>query len=61
MEMQQPQDYHLTEPSAEPAAEPGCAVCLSLVVGRQNARSCGDYSAVSDRNVELRGHHAAAH
>jgi hypothetical protein len=61
METQKPQDYALTELPAEPAAEPGCAVCLSLVVARQNARSNGDYSGVSDRNVELREHQAEAH
>ncbi|KUO20500.1 hypothetical protein [Streptomyces dysideae] len=61
METQKPQDYALTELPAEPAAEPGCAECLSLVVARRNARSSGDHSAASDRNVELRHHQAAAH
>ncbi|MGW6457059.1 hypothetical protein ACWF94_14260 [Streptomyces sp. NPDC055078] len=61
METQKPQGYGLTEPPAEPSAEPGCAICLSIVVGRSNARSLGDYSAVSDRNVELRRHRTEAH
>ncbi len=61
METPKPRDYGLTEPPAEPSAAPGCAGCLSLVLARQNARSSGDYSAVSDANVELRQHRAAAH
>jgi hypothetical protein len=61
METQQPQDYGLAEPPYEPPAVPGCAACLALAVARQNARSRGDYSGVSDRNVELRGHRAEAH
>ncbi|WP_329218504.1 hypothetical protein OG352_19445 [Streptomyces sp. NBC_01485] len=61
METQRPQNYRLTELPVEPAAEPGCAVCLSFVVARRNARSIGDYSAASDRNVELRAHRAEAH
>lgn len=56
-----PQGYRLRELPAEPVAEPGCAVCLSLVVARRNARSHGDYSAATDRNVELRAHRAEAH
>ncbi|WP_405881455.1 hypothetical protein OG762_24535 [Streptomyces sp. NBC_01136] len=61
MKPQKPQDYHLAVPPAEPSAVPGCTECLSFVVARQNARSSGDYSGVSDRNVELREHHAAGH
>lgn len=61
METQKPQDYRLAELPTELSAVPGCTRCLSLVVARQNARSSGDYSAVSDRNVELRGHQAGAH
>ena len=56
-----PQDYHLAEPPAEPSAEPGCSDCLSLSVTRENARSRGDYSAVSDANVALRQHREEAH
>lgn len=61
METQEPQDYRLTELPTELSAEPGCAACLSLVVARRNARSKGDYSGVSDCNVELRQHQAEAH
>ena len=59
---QNPQGYRLTELlTVEPSAVPGCSDCLSLSVGRENARSRGDYSAVSDANVELRQHQAQAH
>lgn len=58
---QKPQGYDLTEWAAEPSAVPCCDACLSLVNARQNARSTGDYSAVSDRNVELRAHQAKVH
>lgn len=58
---QKPQDYHLTELLAEPSAVPGCSGCLSLSVSRENARSRGDYSGVSDVNVELRQHQAEGH
>ncbi|GAA3827736.1 hypothetical protein FNH04_18900 [Streptomyces phyllanthi] len=61
MGTQKPQGYSLTEPSAEPAAAPGCATCLSLSVARQNARCSDDYSAVSDCNVQLRQHQNEAH
>lgn len=61
METRKPQGYGLTELPAEPSAVPGCAACLPLAVARQNARSTGDYSAVSDVNVELRKHQAATH
>lgn len=56
-----PQDYHLTDLPAEPSAVPNCSGCLSLSVSRENARSRGDYSAVSDANVQLRQHQAEAH
>jgi hypothetical protein len=45
----------------EPKAAPGCGTCLVVCVRRENARSRGDYSAVSDANVELRRHHAETH
>ena len=57
MQTHKPQGYRLPGPTAEP----GCATCLSLVLARQNARSGGDYSSASDRNVDLRAHHATAH
>ncbi|MEU4151953.1 hypothetical protein [Streptomyces sp. NPDC026659] len=58
---QKPQAYRLTDPTVEPSAVPGCSECLSLSLNRQNARSRGDYSAVSDANVMLRRHQAEAH
>lgn len=51
----------LTELPPEPSTEPGCTACLSLSVARENARSTGSYSAVSDCNVKLRQHQAEAH
>lgn len=54
-------DTPLTELPREPSAVPGCATCLSLVNARRNARSTGDYSSVSDCNVELREHQAEGH
>lgn len=61
MVTQKPQGYNLTELPAEPSAKPGCPACLSIVVSRENARSKGDFSTVSDRNVKLRRHHEDAH
>jgi len=51
----------LTELPGEPSAVPGCTDCLSLSVARENARSAGDSSAVSDANVRIRRHQAKAH
>ncbi|MGW4224596.1 hypothetical protein ACWEG1_14185 [Streptomyces bauhiniae] len=51
----------LSGPPSEPTAHPGCGECLSFSVARQNARSTGDYSAVSDANVLMRRHHMEAH
>jgi hypothetical protein len=58
---QQPQGYRLSELPPEPKAVPGCSGCLAIGVRRENARSRGDYSAVSDANVEMRQHHAQRH
>ncbi len=58
---QKPQGYGLTELPPEPKTVPGCSTCLSICVRRENSRSRGDYSAVSDANVELRQHHTEAH
>ncbi len=58
---QRPQGYRLTELPPEPKAVSGCHGCLSICVQRENSRSRGDYSAVSDANVELRRHHTQAH
>jgi hypothetical protein len=51
----------LSEPLSEPSPKPGCSDCLSMSVARENARSTGDYSAVSDANVRMRQHQAEAH
>jgi hypothetical protein len=45
----------------EPSPMPGCPECLSFSVAGKNARSTGDYSAVSDMNVTLRRHQDEAH
>jgi hypothetical protein len=50
-----------SEPPNEPSAKPSCPDCLSLSVARDNARSTGDYSAVSDANVRMRKHQTEAH
>ncbi|WP_369033484.1 hypothetical protein [Streptomyces adonidis] len=52
---------YISELSREPSPNPGCADCLSLSVARENARSIGDFSAVSDMNVKLRRHLTQAH
>lgn len=51
----------LNELPHEPSTVPGCSDCLSLSVARENARSVGDYSAVSDSNVKLRQHQRDKH
>ncbi|MFG3123477.1 hypothetical protein ACGFYO_15885 [Streptomyces sp. NPDC048201] len=51
----------LVEFPSEPSAIPGCSGCLGICVARANARSRGDYSAVSDANVRLRRHQAERH
>ncbi|AZQ35867.1 hypothetical protein EJ357_22235 [Streptomyces cyaneochromogenes] len=58
---QKAQGYVLTDFPAEPKAAPGCSGCLGICVSRENARSRGDYSAVSDANVKLRQHQSEAH
>lgn len=58
---QKPQGYGLTELPAEPRAVPGCRACLDICVRRENIRSSGNYSAVSDVNVELNRHRYEAH
>ncbi|BDM66842.1 hypothetical protein HEK616_03290 [Streptomyces nigrescens] len=47
--------------TSEPSPKPGCRTCLSLSVARENARSAGNYSGVSDGNVRLRRHQAEVH
>lgn len=42
------------EPDPEPSN--GCDVCGALATQRRSARDQGDYSRVSDLNVEIRNH-----
>ncbi|MER7927045.1 hypothetical protein ABTY96_28465 [Streptomyces sp. NPDC096057] len=46
-------------PLDEPMPSAGCGVCAALVRQRTDAQAAGDYSKVSDVNVELRSHQAA--
>lgn len=55
------QEYVRMRFPSEPEAVPGCGVCLGVCASRENARSRGDHSGVSDANVELRRHRAEAH
>ena len=43
-------------PEAWPEPRPRCQTCALLAVKRQQAQGAGDYSAVSDANVEIRRH-----
>ncbi|MER8028554.1 hypothetical protein ABTZ78_06215 [Streptomyces bauhiniae] len=54
-------DHDLADFPSEPHAVPGCNACLGICVARTNARSRGDYSAVTDSNVRLRRHQAEKH
>ncbi|GHA21006.1 hypothetical protein GCM10010329_50560 [Streptomyces spiroverticillatus] len=60
-EARRPTTYLLKEPRLEPTPIPGCGGCLSICVRRENCRSVGDFSGVSDCNVELREHQDARH
>ncbi|ARF62113.1 hypothetical protein B1H20_12405 [Streptomyces violaceoruber] len=51
----------LSELPREPSPVPCCPACLSHSVARENARSGGDYSAVSDANVRMRQHQRDEH
>lgn len=51
----------LSELPREPSPVPGCPARLSQSVARENARSGGDYSAVSDANVRMRQHQRDEH
>lgn len=46
-------------PLDAPAANPNCEVCAALARQRTGAQAAGDFSKVSDLNVELRSHQAA--
>lgn len=52
----EPLDLPLPEPWPEP--HPGCGVCRTLARDREVAHADGDYSKVSDCNVEIRAHQA---
>lgn len=49
---------HLSDPTAVPDPKPvaGCDVCGALDRQRTRARTAGNYSKVSDCNVEMRRH-----
>ncbi|ORT54046.1 hypothetical protein BKD26_36475 [Streptomyces sp. CB03238] len=47
---------HLTIPPSPPVPAPGCRVCAALDKQRAEARDRGDFSAVTDANVELASH-----
>lgn len=47
---------HLALPVAAPEPAPGCDVCEALAVQRVEAQGVGDYSKVTDCNVEIRQH-----
>ncbi|WP_199836195.1 hypothetical protein [Streptomyces sp. NRRL F-4489] len=47
---------HLREPLPEPVPAEGCDVCGALAEQRARAHAAGDWSKVTDCNVELRRH-----
>lgn len=47
---------HLELPVKWPKPTPGCRVCAALARQRVQAQTDGDYSKVSDLNVEIREH-----
>lgn len=51
--------YLLGLPEPEPRPVEGCDVCGALARERASGRRAGDFSKVSDLNVEMRGHHEA--
>ncbi|MFD6416166.1 hypothetical protein [Streptomyces sp. NPDC060194] len=46
----------LSLPLERAEAAPGCETCASLVEQREIARARGDFSAVTDADVEIRHH-----
>lgn len=52
--MDEPVDLPL--PLDQPKPAPRCGVCAALVRQRAEATAAGDYSKVSDCNVEIRNH-----
>ncbi|TGB07524.1 hypothetical protein E2651_21505 [Streptomyces sp. MZ04] len=51
----------LKELPPEPRAVPGCRRCRGLCNHRENLRSVGNFSGVTDTNVGLRQHHQDEH
>lgn len=47
---------HVVDPPAAPEPDPGCDVCRALARERQEAAGSGNWSTVTDCNVELRRH-----
>ncbi|MBZ9639667.1 hypothetical protein K8369_09650 [Streptomyces sp. PSKA30] len=47
---------NLPVPTPWPKPSPGCGVCAALARQRAEAAAIGDYSRVSDYNVEIRNH-----
>lgn len=52
----QPEPLDLPLPEPWPDPQPGCGVCRVLARDRAAAQAAGDFSQVSDLNVELRSH-----
>ena len=48
--------FDLPLPEAWPNPHPRCRTCTLLAEERLQAQASGDYSAVSDTNVEIRAH-----
>lgn len=49
---------HLSDPlpTPEPVPNFGCAICAALGRQREEARSRGDMTTVTDSNIEIRRH-----
>ncbi|MFF3517968.1 hypothetical protein ACWEO4_37195 [Streptomyces sp. NPDC004393] len=47
---------HVPMPDGWPTPHPGCKVCGALAAERDRAQAVGDFSKVSDCNVEIREH-----
>ncbi|MFD7096467.1 hypothetical protein [Streptomyces xanthophaeus] len=47
---------HLSLPAEAPRPAAGCDVCAALARQRSEAHRLGDYSAMSDCNVEITAH-----
>ncbi|MGW2698018.1 hypothetical protein [Streptomyces sp. NPDC001296] len=47
---------YLPLPDGWPAPHPDCKVCWALAAERDRAQAAGNYSKVSDCNVEIREH-----